>query len=153
MLAGIAAGLFLLLAGGEVAWTRLSVRDTFREEARRWGIPPEWPDAIVGHESGWNASATNLTGPDAARGGAWGASQITLKTARNYGFTGSGTDLLDPRVAAWWTMKILATVRPRSMEDAAALWNAGRRADDPDLPEKTRTVYIPRVMAIYRAIA
>jgi len=89
------------------------------------------------------------TGPDGARGGAWGLTQITEKTARGYGYMGSMSALLDdPQLAASLSATIANAGNPATIEDLGAWWNAGRKRAA-DLPEGhvTATTYIPRLKA------
>jgi soluble lytic murein transglycosylase-like protein len=49
--------------------------------AKMFGCPPSLLMAIIQNESSFNSQATNLTGGDLKRGGAWGLAQLTLQTA------------------------------------------------------------------------
>lgn len=134
------------------------IRKALREAARRHGIDPDLIDAIGYVESRWHADAKNLAGADGARGGAWGATQITDHTARGAGFTGKREDLLSIDVAAEWTMKIMLSRPggpPRTAEEAGAWWNAGRKTFE-ELPaaNTARTDYVPKLhaaLAVVRA--
>jgi hypothetical protein len=161
----------LLAAGGSVtAWVvkwneeKRKVRRALRDAAGRFGLVPEFLEAIAGVENRWSLSGTNLVGADGARGGAWGPTQITEKTARGHGYTGPMSAFnTDPALAAEWTGRILAASHKRkplaTLADYVAAWNAGR--DDADkndngqleeLPEthSTRRDYLPRA---YSALA
>jgi len=163
---------FLLVVGGGgavvVKWTeeRRRVRVELRKASRRFGLVPEYLEAIAGVENRWRISGTNLAGPDGARGGAWGATQITERTARGHGYTGAMAALnADPALAAEWTGRILAAAHGRrrltTLADYVAAWNAGR--DDADknndgrldeLPEShpTRRDYLPRAESALAAV-
>lgn len=141
--------------------TRVQVRQALRRHAAAAGLDPEIVDAI-GRVEGpyWNPTATNLVGPDGARGGAYGPTQITERTARGHGFTGDMREMFNPETAARWTAIILGASNARrpltTPADYAAAWNAGR--DDADrnndgqleeLPEghPTRVRYLPALLA------
>lgn len=128
---------------------RDDVRKALRSAASAYGIDPNWPDAIAWVESRWNPAATNLTGNDASRGGAYGATQITDKTARNYGYTGEMMALTtDLALMADLTMQIMSAGPQASFEDACAWWNAGKTSAA-NLPSNgsTAITYIPRAQA------
>jgi soluble lytic murein transglycosylase-like protein len=151
----VVAVLLFALGGGAVALVNYSgrarVRKALRDAARRLGVDPDLPDAIGYVESRWRP-ATNLSGPDGARGGAWGPTQITERTARDHGFGGDMAELnASPELAAEWTSRILAARPggpPRTIQDAAAWWNAGRpSASQLGAAHVTRTDYIPKAEA------
>jgi soluble lytic murein transglycosylase-like protein len=63
------------------------------------GVAPVDPAAIlaiIAQESGGDPNAEALTGGDGARGGSYGLMQMSLETARGYGYVGAGPGLLDP---------------------------------------------------------
>lgn len=137
----------LALGGSIVALLpeRARVRVALRSAAVRYGLNPDWLDVLGWHESRWRLAAVNNAGGDGARGGAWGPTQITEKTARGFGYEGPMSDLtFDPDLAADLTARMIAERAPASLADLAAFWNAGRRADDPALPASTR-VYIAQI--------
>lgn len=148
----------LLVLGGGVAYytaTREKMRELLRAAALRHGLPPTWLEAIGYVESGWNSAATNYTGGDLARGGAVGATQITIQTAKAHGFTGTAAELLgSPELQAEWTGRIAAAGKPLTIEDLGAWWNAGRRTASA-LPagHVTLTTYIPRLRAALAKVA
>lgn len=151
-LLALAAALFVVffVSWGTVALvTRDGMAKKLRAAAERYGLPGDWLVAIGLVESRLDPSATNGAGADGARGGAWGATQITLKTAAAYGWTGTGAELAaDPDAQAELTAKILADGAPGTIEDACAWWNAGRkRAASLPAGHVTATTYIPRVVA------
>lgn len=125
------------------------VRAALRSAARTYGINPDIMDALGKVETGWKLGVANLTGTDLARGGSWGPTQISEKTARAYGYAGDMQAInTDPELSAQWTAIILAARpggAPLTIEDASAWWNAGRTsASVGTLPASTRDVYIPR---------
>jgi soluble lytic murein transglycosylase-like protein len=150
----------LLLPGGaavtlglvKLTEERRKVRLALRAAARRHGIDPDIMDALGRVESGWNLRAVNLSGPDGARGGAWGPTQITARTAAAHGYSGPMSAFTtDPDLAAEWSARIMAARPggpPRTVEDAAAWWNAGR-ASFASLPAGhiTREDYAPKARA------
>lgn len=143
---------FLLLTGGTVAIVAID-----RERAKRLlgdafekvGLPREWGVAIGIVESNLNSTATNLTGPDGARGGAWGLTQITEKTARGIGYNGPMRALIEnPALAADLSAKLASQGKPKTIDDLGAWWNAGRftaaaLSDD----HITKRDYIPKLRA------
>lgn len=158
---------FLLLAGLAVALNaqQRSVRLALREAAEAWNrshpdrqLRPLWLDALGHKESGWRP-ATNMSGKDGERGGAWGPTQITQLTARAHGYTGAMAALnSDPRLAAEWTVKILAAANPRTFADVVGWWNAGVRDADPEnvglltspkVPRLTSAAYWPGALYSY----
>jgi hypothetical protein len=147
----VVAGL-VLLGGGSVAYVAIERRrmaELLREAFRKAGLPPAWGEALGMVESNLNSIATNKTGADLKRGGAYGPTQITEKTARAYGFKGSMDELLqNPALAAEWTARIAAAGKPKTIDDLGAWWNAGRVSFallDPS--HVTRTIYVPRLRA------
>lgn len=160
----IGAGVLLLLllgGGGAAVAIALSdrdrVRDALRRASLRYGLDPEWLDAIGRVESRWRMGLVNGAGPDGARGGAWGPTQITERTARGAGFTGAMEEIRDnPEIAAEWSARILSASTPRDFAEAVASWNAGRyHADknnngalDPgEAPAITVDDYWPKALA------
>lgn len=147
----------LAVSGGVVVATRVTeaqrkVRRELRAAAGRHGLDPEIPDALGYVESRWKLGATNLTGADGARGGAWGPTQITERTARAHGYDGAMSTLgADAWLSAEWTARILAARPggpPRTVEDAAAWWNAGKAsAAQLGATHITRRDYIPKALA------
>lgn len=134
-----------------------AIRKALREAAVMSNVDPDIMEAIGYVESRWTLGSINMTGSDAARGGAYGPTQITEKTARAYGFTGPMSMLArDPVLAASWTVKILRARPggpPTTLDDAAAWWNAGR-ASMSKVPDgnTARTEYLPRLAAAYTMI-
>jgi hypothetical protein len=131
------------------------IRDAF---ARR-GLPPEWGEALARHESGLNDQATNLVGPDGARGGSYGMTQISERTAQAFDPALSGAMLLaSPQLQADVTAAMVAEGfaergdkvyrygPPSSVEQMAAVWNAGRTWTDPSLPASVRAAYVPDLL-------
>jgi soluble lytic murein transglycosylase-like protein len=117
--------------------------------SEKWGYPRPWFPSIALWEGRGRIrpSAVNMKGPDATRGGAWGAMQITEKTVRDAGFTGDMHELLVPSTNGDWAGRILSKGHiPRTLEEMASLWNSGHLpANAPDI---TITEYIPGVQAM-----
>jgi hypothetical protein len=106
--------------------SKQAVRNALRNAAASYGLDPDWVDAIGKTESGWKVGALNAEGPDAARGGAFGPTQITEETARAFGYEGDMNALrADPALAADWTCRIIAAGHCQSFEDLCAWWNGG----------------------------
>lgn len=132
------------------------VRRALRSAAIKYGLRPDFLEAIGKVETDWQSNLVNQTGPDAKRGGAWGVTQITERTARAHKYEGPMAALLyDPELAAEWTARILSDAHPTTLADYVAAWNAGRydadRDDDNDLDElpqghPTREHYLPRAV-------
>jgi hypothetical protein len=155
-----------LSAGGTAVVLTLSERKKrnaklLRDAFERRGLPPAWGEALGRHESGLNDQATNLEGPDGARGGSFGMTQISERTAQAFDVALSGAMLLaSPQLQADVTAAMVAagfaerggkTYRygpPASIEQMAAVWNAGRLYTDPQLPAsvtKSKTGYIAKL--------
>lgn len=135
--------LAVIILGGVVALGGLNqweqaIADAFAAQ----GLTPAWGVALARVETGGHP-ATNDTGPDAARGGSYGPTQISERTARAYGYTGAMDDLnTDPQVAAMLTAGLVADGfsetslsgpyvtrrygRPASFNDMLSVWNSGR---------------------------
>jgi hypothetical protein len=136
------------------------VREALRASAARHALRPDYLDAIGRVETGWKSNLVNQTGPDAKRGGAWGVTQITERTARAHGYTGPMEAFVaDVELAAEWTGRILSeasrTGGLETLADYCAAWNAGRydadKDNDGDLDElpaghSTREHYLPRAV-------
>lgn len=147
---------FLLLGTGTavIVYNRKQIADALGAAFERVGLPWDWGVALGMVESNLSMDAVNLTGGDLARGGAWGPTQITEKTARAHGYTGPIDALTkDLSLAAEWTARIAAAGKPKTLEDLGAWWNAGRLTAS-RLPEGhvTLTHYIPRLLAAYERI-
>jgi hypothetical protein len=140
----------LALGGGAaVVISRAELARVLREAFARYKLPAAWGEALGRVESNLTMAAKVLTGSDGARGGAWGPTQITERTARAHGYTGPMDALTeDPALAAEWTARIAAAGRPATIEDLGAWWNAGRTTFGA-LPADhvTRTNYVPRLVA------
>ena len=148
----VGIGIILLVGGGTVALVAID-----REKAKRLlgdafqkaGLPREWGIALGIVESNLTSTATNLVGPDGARGGAWGLTQITEKTARAIGYKGPMRALLeDPSLAADLSARLASQGKPETIDDLGAWWNAGRftaaaLSDD----HITKRDYIPKLRA------
>jgi len=165
----------LLALGVELVILRpkRSLAEALTAAAERQGIPPSWLLALAEAESGQVLSAVNRSGADMDRGGSFGPTQISARTARAFGYTGPMEALTEnPELAADLTARMVAEgfgerstnrdapesppfrpVRfgtPASFEDMLSVWNSGRPYSE--APVSTRTVYIPRALAALSAI-
>jgi hypothetical protein len=111
------------------------------------GLMPGLIQALGYVESRWRMGAVNMSGADGARGGSWGPFQLSEQTARGYGYTGPMSEFQkDPDSAALWCATIMLARpggAPRTIEEAAAWWNAGRTSTV-GLPASTANDYIPK---------
>ncbi len=141
--------------------SRRKVREALRAAASRHGLEPDWLDTIGWVESRWRLSATNLRGTDGARGGSWGPTMVSARTARAWGYDGDMARFTtDLDFAADFSAQLLEAGfgdpggrgqfqrygKPASLEQAVAVWNAGV----PELrqaPERTRDEYWPEASA------
>lgn len=80
------------------------------KHAKANGVPVDLANAVVRHESRFNARATG-------RAGEIGLMQIKLATARGIGYTGSRQQLYDPETNIAWGMKYLGEARRLSGGD------------------------------------
>lgn len=154
----IVAVLVLMLAGGTVVYQSIqeektAVRQALADAAERAGLDSDLVLAIGSVESGFRLGAVNRTGADGKRGGSYGATQISLKTARAYGFTGDPMDLTrDPALMALWTVKILRARPggpPQNTDQAAAWWNAGHTSMAVVASTSSAWDYLDRLNAAY----
>jgi soluble lytic murein transglycosylase-like protein len=99
-------GVFLLLASFLAVSTASATPYSalIESHARANGIPVELAQAVIRHESGFNARATG-------RAGEIGLMQIKLSTARGIGYRGTRQALYDPAVNIEWGMKYLGKAR------------------------------------------
>lgn len=132
------------------------------------GMNPRWGVALGLQETRLRP-LINKSGPDGARGGSFGPTQISMKTARAFGFNDPMETLLDPVAAANLTADLVQngfaerTVGgvsqvfyygiPQTPEQMAAVWNAGRLDTDPDLPTVTAGEYIPSFLDFLGKVA
>jgi hypothetical protein len=147
----------------------MAVREALESAADRYGLPRHWLVALGETESGLTLAALNDTGPDALRGGSWGPTQISARTARAFGYTGPMTALRENvHLAADLTARMIAEGfaershqpdapeigpfkpfrygTPATFEDLLAIWNAGRSYAELDRRGSTMTTYIPRAL-------
>jgi hypothetical protein len=151
----VGLALVVLLVGGGVAIVaidRTKMARLLREAFKRHGLPESWGEAIGRTESNLVSTAKVLTGSDGARGGAFGATQITWKTleAHNGGPVGFTPEqfLASPELQAEWSARIMKAGHPLTIEDAGSWWNAGRaRFADLGSTHVTRVQYVPRLRA------
>jgi hypothetical protein len=148
---GMLLALIILGGVGMVAYSREETRRKIRRAFLNAGLDPLWGSALARQESNLINTARVLTGTDGGRGGAWGPLQITLKTARGWGFTGDPELLHDPEVAAALAVKAIKDARITTLEDLGSFWNAGQRWFS-KLPADhvTRVKYVPSLLAHYQ---
>ena len=170
MRSNIAAAVLVLgalAAGGAavvITWDKRRMAAELRAAFERHGLPGAWGEALGRKESDLDLRAVNLTGPDGARGGSYGPTQISAQTARAWGYSGSMERLrTDGAFAAELTAQMVAAGfaeragnvysygPPASLEELGAVWNAGRAWTDPKLPASTRTKYVPKLRAALAA--
>lgn len=148
---------------------RQDARAALEAAAARRGLPPSWLVALGLTESELDPSRTNLTGPDGERGGSWGVTQISARTARAYGYTGPMRALLENvELAADLTANMIADGfaerssnpaapesgpfsvyrygTPATFEDMLAVWNAGRPYSSLPAGGSTLVKYIPKAL-------
>jgi hypothetical protein len=138
-----------------LASTQDDYKRILADASESWGYPRSWFPAIALWEGRGkiNPTAVNRTGGDLARGGAYGAMQITMKTADAAGFKGRGEDLFDVATTGHWAGKILSMGPiPETLEEMAALWNAGRLPSKLPAGHITLTQYIPGVMDMEQTV-
>ena len=127
--------------------SRRELERMVRQAAAAAGIDYATLAAIVEIESNWKPEAKNETGSDAARGGAYGLTQMTLRTAQSLRRNVTREQLL----TAAGNLEIASMLmrenarRSRDPKDLAAMWNSGRVFDK--APEVTRETYVPRFLA------
>lgn len=124
------------------------------------GLPPTLGLALARQESDFRVDAVATHPADIARGGAYGALQMTLKTARGLGYQGPPEGLLDATENARWAAELCAQNAKRTkapigsqdwVYDLAAMYNSGRPFAK--APEVTRKDYAPRVWSFYKEYA
>ncbi len=161
----------VLVAGVELVILRpkRTLREALEAAAERQGLPPTWLLALAETESHTVLDSVNRTGGDLQRGGSFGPTQISARTARAFGYTGPMEDLTqNAELAADLTARMVAegfaersskpaapesgpfTVRrygtPASFEDMLAVWNAGRPYGELPAGGSTLAEYIPRAL-------
>lgn len=164
----------LALGGGAYlvnrSTTRATVREALRLRARLAGVSEDWLEALGETETKLGAAGlVNDTGNDAVRGGSYGPTQISARTARAWGYDGPMQALAeDMDLAAKLTADMVAAgfaeltptsvlrsnpdapyrpVRygpPSTFEDMLSVWNAGRPAAQLGAASDTLLKYIPR---------
>lgn len=143
-----------------------SLRGKARTWAARRGVDPLLLDTIISVESNWDPDATNLKGGDLARGGAWGLTQLTYRTAldveANMTAAGArslwreqGGELLPPYllydpdmhldIATWHLRELVQRAKDRV--DVFAMWNSGKPYERAPAAAKG---YADRADALYR---
>jgi soluble lytic murein transglycosylase-like protein len=148
--------------------------------ANKWGpilgVPPDFIMAIAKVESGFYPNATNLTGGDLKRGGAWGAMQVTLQTAQSIArnlsassnpqvqaamlrWTGKGPELLDPELGILFGSSLLSSlikIFGRDLALVAAAYNRGTGAVKAMIAAGKppgQLAYVEKALAAQRAVA
>jgi hypothetical protein len=154
---------------------RRDARAALEAAADRYGLPREWLVALGETETRLDPSQVNRTGPDGERGGSWGVTQISARTARAFGYPGPMEDLLDPVAAAELSAQMIAAGfaerssnpadpeagpfrpvnfgMPQTFEDMLAVWNAGRRYADLPADGSTLVDYIPRAQGYLASLS
>lgn len=108
--------------------------DLADEMGNTYGVDSLLIQAIIWQESGGVPTAVNNTGGDALRGGSYGLMQMSLKTAKGYGYNGDGKGLLDPRTNIDIGTRYLRDCLAQSNGDingAAQAYNSGRTTGAP----------------------
>ena len=163
----LVVALLVLFAGGAavvVVVNREKMAQLLRDAFARHGLDPTWGEAFGVVESNLNPKARNESGPDATLGGSYGATQMSRVLLSLAGGPTPEELLQDPALQAEWTARLVSEgaavhfvhgspvlVRygsPASLEDAGAVWNAGRQTFA-ELPVShvTRTSYVPKLLA------
>lgn len=174
----------LALVGGGIAVVKVVVNAAARKRlaalmpyidaaSKKWGIPRSWLAAFSHQESAHDPNARATDPRDLARGGSFGATQMSYQTAVGLGYKGEPSGLLNPAVGFDLTAKLLATTRTNnpgsSLADLAAAYNSGRtlsklQAAIAQYEQKgdtkraaglkhARDVYVPRIVAFQREYA
>ena len=97
------------------------------------GVPVALVKGIIAEESGFNPNATNTTGSDGARGGAFGLMQVTMTTALGMGFSGSDDALRDPTTNLTLGIRFLGYAFEQADGDwgrTASIYNGGKSLGD-----------------------
>jgi hypothetical protein len=169
--------LLLVGAAAALAWWLVnrgkqnSAREALTIAGAKYGIPSGWLVALGLTETDLDPSAVNDTGPDRDRGGSWGVTQISARTARAFGYTGPMATLTeDVNLAAELTAQMVSAGfaerssnkaapesgpfkpiyygMPQTFEDMLSIWNAGRLYSELDpgnaAQAGTLATYIPR---------
>jgi hypothetical protein len=123
------------------------VRAALRAAAKKYGVNPDWLDAIAKQESNWDPQARNEAGADSTYGGAYGITQILWTNLVSLGWKGTREQYLaDPAAQAEISAKFAANGPKTSLQDFATWWNSGKRTLA-QAPASTRDTYVPRVVA------
>lgn len=96
--------------------------------AKKYNVDPDLIRAVIAQESGFKsaASRTELLLGDASQG----LMQITLGTAKGFGFRGTSSELASPENSVEYGTKFLAEclrVKNGNIEDAISMYNGGNR--------------------------
>lgn len=121
--------------------------------ALRHGVEPAMLRAIVRTESNWDPNAVNDTGGDAARGGAYGLGQMTLKTALGLDSTATAARLLEPLYNLDICAKLIAANMALGPSDVDVICRYNSGKSWANAPTFTRADYLPRVtkwLTLYR---
>jgi soluble lytic murein transglycosylase-like protein len=114
----------------------------------RHGLPGVWGVGLARQESDFDASAKNLEGGDAKRGGSFGLCQVTLLTARSLRGDGVTPEMLcDASFNADVAAELVAQLRDRYrgvVSDILAAYNSGKPWAH--APTRTQKVYVPNVI-------
>lgn len=146
LVAAFALGWWLMRKAPQTMPDDPDVFDLAKAQAAAAGVDPAVFLGIIYVESGWRPDAQVTTGADGARGGAYGLTQLTLRTAQAFEPDVTPAQLLDPRVNLRIAGQLLAENARTSTDprDVAAMWNSGRTFDR--APDSTKNRYVPAVL-------
>lgn len=153
-----AVGLAVSTENPATATRRARMLPLFARAAARHGVPLPWLLAFGRKESEFTNRRSAPGQRDDELGGAWGPLQVTSATARALGFAPEATHeargqaiLADPalgvELGARYIARLIGELGPDLIRVAAA-YNAGPgRVKKGQVPARTRTEYVPRVLA------
>lgn len=141
---------------------RARLMPAFLAAAERHAVPLAWLLAIARKETGFANVRSAPGARDDELGGAWGPMQVTSATAKTLGFApGAALEargraiLSDPALGIELGARLLARLARelgRDLGRVAAAYNAGAgRVKSGQVPAKTRTQYVPPVLAFAAA--
>lgn len=161
----LTVGAFSAIGYFALRWA-MGAQDPIGKWAGQFGIPRHILAGVVRTESGGKSKAKNLTGGDAARGGAWGLAQMTLATAQelvpkirrqfpDYAkvldrFDGTGPSLFNKDLNLLLASYKLATdyaALGGDWEMAVLAYNRGRQGARDYLGDPMTALYVQRVFA------
>jgi|GEM_PF-2658993 len=124
LIALLCTGLVLMPAGEALACSAYD--DLIRQAADRHGVPSWLVKGLIAAESGFRAGA--YRSEPRVNDAAHGLMQVLLSTAREMGYQGSASGLMDPAVNIEWGTRYLARMWNQFGRDpqlAVAAYNAG----------------------------